>query len=238
MIEMERIGKVFRTDLVETHALRNFSLDVQPGQFVAITGHSGSGKTTFLNVAGLLEEFDTGRYRLDGQDVSRLTDTQRSRIRNEKIGFIFQGFNLIPDLDIRDNVEAPLHYRRMPAAERKERIDAALERVGLISRMRHLPSQLSGGQQQRVAIARAIAGDPRVILADEPTGNLDTTMSNQIMDLLEAINAAGTTILMVTHNPELAQRAHRQIHIVDGQIDEIREMSRPEASAVTVQAPF
>jgi putative ABC transport system ATP-binding protein len=238
MIEMERIGKVFRTDLVETHALRNFSLDVQPGQFVAITGHSGSGKTTFLNVAGLLEEFDTGRYRLDGQDVSRLTDTQRSRIRNEKIGFIFQGFNLIPDLDIRDNVEAPLHYRRMPAAERKERIDAALERVGLISRMRHLPSQLSGGQQQRVAIARAIAGDPRVILADEPTGNLDTTMSNQIMDLLEAINAAGTTILMVTHNPELAQRAHRQIHIVDGQIDEIREMRRAESGSVTASAPF
>jgi putative ABC transport system ATP-binding protein len=238
MIEMERIGKVFRTDLVETHALRNFSLNVQPGEFVAITGHSGSGKTTFLNVAGLLEEFDTGRYKLDGEDVSRLTDSQRSRIRNEKIGFIFQGFNLIPDLDIRDNVEAPLHYRRMPAAERKERIDAALERVGLMSRTRHLPSQLSGGQQQRVAIARAIAGDPRVILADEPTGNLDTTMSNQIMDLLEAINAAGTTILMVTHNPELAQRAHRQIHIVDGQIDEIREMTRPEAASVTASAPF
>jgi putative ABC transport system ATP-binding protein len=238
MIEMENVGKVFRTELVETHALRNFSLKVDPGEFVAITGHSGSGKTTFLNVAGLLEEFNTGRYKLDGQDVSRLTDTQRSRIRNEKIGFIFQGFNLIPDLDIRDNVEAPLHYRRMPGAERKERIDAALERVGLMSRMRHLPSQLSGGQQQRVAIARAIAGDPRVILADEPTGNLDTTMSNQIMDLLEAINAAGTTILMVTHNPELAERAHRRIHIVDGQIDEIREMSRASARPATVSAPF
>jgi putative ABC transport system ATP-binding protein len=238
MIEMENVGKVFRTELVETHALRNFSLKVDPGEFVAITGHSGSGKTTFLNVAGLLEEFNTGRYKLDGQDVSRLTDTQRSRIRNEKIGFIFQGFNLIPDLDIRDKVEAPLHYRRMPGAERKERIDAALERVGLMSRMRHLPSQLSGGQQQRVAIARAIAGDPRVILADEPTGNLDTTMSNQIMDLLEAINAAGTTILMVTHNPELAERAHRRIHIVDGQIDEIREMSRASARPATVSAPF
>jgi putative ABC transport system ATP-binding protein len=238
MIEMEQIGKVFRTDLVETHALRNFSLEVQPGQFVAITGHSGSGKTTFLNVCGLLEEFDTGRYRLDGEDVSRLTDTQRSRIRNEKIGFIFQGFNLIPDLDIYDNVEAPLHYRRMPAAERKERITAALERVGLMSRMRHLPSQLSGGQQQRAAIARAIAGDPRVILADEPTGNLDTTMSNQIMELLEAINAAGTTILMVTHNPELADRAHRRIHIVDGQIDEVREIhaagATPANAAATV----
>jgi putative ABC transport system ATP-binding protein len=238
MIEMDKVGKVFRTDLVETHALRNFSLKVDPGEFVAITGHSGSGKTTFLNVAGLLEEFDSGRYELDGQDVSRLTDTQRSRIRNEKIGFIFQGFNLIPDLDIRDNVEAPLHYRRMSAAERKERIDAALERVGLVSRMRHLPSQLSGGQQQRVAIARAIAGDPRVILADEPTGNLDTTMSNQIMELLELINAAGTTILMVTHNPELAERAHRQIHIVDGQIDAIREMKRATPAATPASAPF
>jgi len=221
MIEMDKISKVFRTDLVETHALRQFSLQVEAGEFVAITGHSGSGKTTFLNVAGLLEEFNSGRYMLDGQDVSRLSDNERSRIRNEKIGFIFQGFNLIPDLDIYDNVDAPLHYRRMPAAERKKRITASLERVGLTARMKHLPSQLSGGQQQRAAIARAITGDPRVILADEPTGNLDTTMSNQIMELLEAINAGGTTILMVTHNPELAQRAHRQIHIVDGRIDQI-----------------
>jgi putative ABC transport system ATP-binding protein len=221
MIEMENVSKVFRTEVVETHALRNLTLTVEPGEFVAITGHSGSGKTTFLNVAGLLEEFDGGRYLLDGQDVSRLSDNERSRIRNEKIGFIFQGFNLIPDLDIYDNVDAPLHYRRMPGVERKKRITASLERVGLTSRMKHLPSQLSGGQQQRAAIARAITGDPRVILADEPTGNLDTTMSNQIMELLESINGGGTTILMVTHNPELAQRAHRQVHIVDGQIDRI-----------------
>jgi putative ABC transport system ATP-binding protein len=229
MIEMHNVGKVFRTDVVETHALRNFSLEVEPGEFVAITGHSGSGKTTFLNVAGLLEELDSGRYIFDGQDVSKLTDNQRSRIRNEKIGFIFQGFNLIPDLNIYDNVEAPLHYRRMPAAERRRRILASLERVGLSSRVRHIPSQLSGGQQQRAAIARAIAGEPRVILADEPTGNLDTTMSNQIMELLLQIIAAGTTILMVTHNPELATQAHRQIHIVDGKIDQIHQFNTLKA---------
>ena len=221
MIDMHFVRKVFRTDVVETHALRDLTLKVEPGEFVAITGHSGSGKTTFLNVAGLLEELDGGRYTLDGQDVSRLTDSQRSRIRNQKIGFIFQGFNLIPDLNVYHNVEAPLHYRSMPGPERHRRITAALDRVGLSTRMKHLPSQLSGGQQQRVAIARAICGDPRVILADEPTGNLDTTMSDQIMDLLMEINAAGTTILMVTHNPELAQRVHRQFHIVDGQIDRI-----------------
>ncbi|MBS0419802.1 MAG: ABC transporter ATP-binding protein [Proteobacteria bacterium] len=221
MIEMQNVSKVFRTEVVQTHALRDLTLKVEAGEFVAITGHSGSGKTTFLNVAGLLEELDGGRYTFDGQDVSRLTDNQRSRIRNEKIGFIFQGFNLIPDLNIYHNIEAPLHYRRMPGAERHRRITAALQRVGLTTRMKHIPSQLSGGQQQRVAIARAICGDPRVILADEPTGNLDTTMSDQIMDLLMEINAAGTTILMVTHNPELAQRVHRQLHIVDGKIDQI-----------------
>jgi putative ABC transport system ATP-binding protein len=238
MIEMHNVGKVFRTDVVETHALRNFSLKVEPGEFVAITGHSGSGKTTFLNVAGLLEELDSGRYVIDGQDVSRLTDNQRSRIRNEKIGFIFQGFNLIPDLNIYDNVEAPLHYRRMPGAERKRRILSSLERVGLAARMKHIPSQLSGGQQQRAAIARAISGEPRVILADEPTGNLDTAMSNSIMELLLQINAAGTTILMVTHNPELAQRAHRQIHIVDGKIDQIHHFNpmRPVQSGSAAAA--
>ncbi len=224
MIEMHDVSKVFRTDTVETHALRALSLQVAPGEFVAITGYSGSGKTTFLNVAGLLEEFDSGTYIFDGQDVSRLTDNQRSRIRNEKIGFIFQGFNLIPDLNVYHNIEAPLHYRRMSGSERHRRITAALDRVGLTTRMKHIPSQMSGGQQQRVAIARAICGDPRVILADEPTGNLDTTMSDQIMDLLAEINASGTTILMVTHNPELALRVHRQFHIVDGKIDRIREL--------------
>jgi putative ABC transport system ATP-binding protein len=221
MIEMHNVSKVFRTDTVETHALRGLTLTVEAGEFVAITGHSGSGKTTFLNVAGLLEEFDGGRYTLDHQDISGLSDSKRSRIRNEKFGFIFQGFNLIPDFNLYHNVAEPLHYRSMSASERHRRVTEALERVGLGKRMEHLPSQLSGGQQQRAAIARAIAGDPLVIFADEPTGNLDTTMSGQIMDMLESINSAGTTILMVTHNPELAQRAHRQLHIIDGQVEHV-----------------
>ena len=236
MLEMHNISKIFRADLIETHALRDFSLNVNAGEFVAVTGPSGSGKTTFLNVAGLLESFDTGKYLLDGADVSHLSDDERSRLRNEKIGFIFQGFNLIPDLNIYDNVDAPLHYRRMPGAERHRRITASLERVGLTARMKHIPAQLSGGQQQRAAIARAISGEPRVILADEPTGNLDTTMSNQIMELLQSINAGGTTILMVTHNPELAQKAHRQVHIVDGQIDQIHEFNPLRAAEAAVGA--
>jgi len=218
MIELRSVSKIFRTDIVETYALRKFGLSIGAGEFVAITGHSGSGKTTLLNVAGLLEEFDTGTYHLDGEDVSTLSDNQRSHIRNQKIGFVFQGFNLIPNLNIFDNVDAPLQYRRLPAAERRRRVMDSLEKVGLTSRMRHFPAQLSGGQQQRAAIARAICGEPRVILADEPTGNLDTTMSSQIMDLLEAINVQGTTIVLVTHNNELAQRAQRTIHMADGQI--------------------
>jgi putative ABC transport system ATP-binding protein len=218
MLKMQGISKMYRTDLIETHALRDFSLEVRSGQFVAVSGPSGSGKTTFLNVAGLLETFDTGVYELDGKDVSRLSDDARSRLRNEKIGFIFQGFNLIPDLDIYDNVDVPLRYRRMKSSERQARITKALELVGLASRTRHLPSQLSGGQQQRVAIARAIAGDPALILADEPTGNLDSLMARQVMDLLEQINEMGTTIVLVTHDPELARRAQRNIHIVDGMV--------------------
>jgi putative ABC transport system ATP-binding protein len=218
MIELKSVSKIFRTDIVETHALRDFDLSVNAGEFVAITGHSGSGKTTLLNVAGLLEEFDAGTYRLDGEDVSTLSDNHRSHIRNQKIGFVFQAFNLIPNLNICDNVDAPLQYRRMPAAERRRRVKDSLERVGLTSRMHHYPAQLSGGQQQRAAIARAIGGEPRVILADEPTGNLDSIMSSQIMDLLDSINASGTTILMVTHNNELANRAQRKVQMVDGTI--------------------
>jgi putative ABC transport system ATP-binding protein len=221
MLKMQNVGKVYRTDLIETHALRDFSLEVAAGEFVAVTGPSGSGKTTFLNVAGLLETFDSGEYWLDGSDVSRLSDDARSRLRNEKIGFIFQSFNLLPDLNIYDNVDVPLRYRRLKASDRHERITSALELVGLASRIKHMPSQLSGGQQQRVAIARAIAGDPAFLLADEPTGNLDSLMARQVMDLLEQINEMGTTIILVTHDPELARRAHRNIHVVDGQISDL-----------------
>jgi len=227
---MHDISKIYRTDLIETYALRNFSLAVAAGEFVAVTGPSGSGKTTFLNVAGLLEDFDSGSYQLDGTNVRALSDDARSRLRNERIGFIFQSFNLIPDLNVYDNVDVPLRYRRLTARDRNERISSALELVGLASRMKHLPAQLSGGQQQRVAIARAIAGDPAFLLADEPTGNLDSLMSRQVMDLLEQINEMGTTILLVTHDPELARRAQRNVHLVDGQISDFRAYE-PRAAA-------
>ena len=229
MLKMTNIRKVYRTDLIETHALSEFSLHVKTGEFVAVMGPSGSGKTTFLNVAGLLDTFEGGDYLLDGENVSRLGDDQMSRIRNRKIGFVFQTFNLIPDLHVFDNVDVPLRYRGLPAADRKARIEKALELVGLSSRARHLPSQLSGGQQQRVAIARVLAGDPRLILADEPTGNLDSLMTREIMDLLERINEQGTTIVMVTHSPECAARAQRQIHLLDGKVvdlDAVPSLSR------------
>jgi len=236
MLKMRNISKIFRTDLIETHALRDFSLEVAAGEFIAVTGPSGSGKTTFLNVAGLLETFDTGTYELDGADVSGLSDDKRSRLRNEKIGFIFQGFNLIPDLDVYDNVDVPLRYRRLKTADRHERISSALELVGLGSRTKHMPSQLSGGQQQRVAIARAIAGDPAFLLADEPTGNLDSLMARQVMDLLEQINEMGTTIVLVTHDPELARRAQRNVHVVDGQISDFKAYEPRVATAATAQS--
>lgn len=220
MLQMSDIQKIYRTELVETHALRKISLSVTEGEFVAVTGPSGSGKTTFLNIAGLLESFEHGTFLLDGKDVSHLNDDDRSTYRNEKIGFIFQSFNLIPDLNLFENVDVPLRYRRFPANERKERIESALETVGLASRMKHLPAQLSGGQQQRVAIARALAGDPRLLLADEPTGNLDSTMAGQVMELLEQIHSGGTTIVMVTHDPDLAERADRNIHLIDGSVSE------------------
>jgi putative ABC transport system ATP-binding protein len=218
MLSMQNVSMVYRTETVETHALRDFSLQVDEGEFVSVSGPSGSGKTTFLNIAGLLEEFSSGTYQLDGKDTSSLGDTERSRLRNEKIGFIFQSFNLIPELDIFDNVDVPLRYRGFSAAERKKRIDNVIDIVGLGSRKKHLPSQLSGGQQQRVAIARALAGEPRFLLADEPTGNLDSEMADSVMQLLEDINDKGTTIIMVTHEPNLALRAKRNIFVRDGKI--------------------
>lgn len=216
MLNMQQVTKVYRTELVETHALRSLDLHVGEGEFVAVTGPSGSGKTTFLNIAGLLEEFTGGQYTLDGVNVKGLDDNARSRLRNEKIGFIFQSFNLIPDLNLFDNCDVPLRYRGMSAADRKLRIEDALGLVGLGSRMKHYPAELSGGQQQRAAIARALAGSPRLLLADEPTGNLDSQMARSVMELLEDINQQGTTIVMVTHDPELAARAQRNVHIVDG----------------------
>jgi putative ABC transport system ATP-binding protein len=218
MLKMIQLSKIYRTHMIETHALRGLDIHVREGEFVAVTGPSGSGKTTFLNIAGLLEEFSAGEYWLDGVDVRGLDDRARSKLRNQKLGFIFQGFNLIPDLNLFDNVDVPLRYRGFNAAERRRRIETALGRVGLASRMKHYPAELSGGQQQRVAIARALAGEPRLLLADEPTGNLDSLMARGVMELLEDINAQGTTIVMVTHDPELAARAQRNIHIIDGQV--------------------
>ena len=221
MLRMHNLSKIYRTHLVETHALRGFAIEVKAGEFVTVTGPSGSGKTSFLNIAGLLEEFSGGEYILDGVNVQGMDDNARSRLRNEKLGFIFQGFNLIPDLSLFDNVDVPLRYRGFNRAERKERIEDALAKVGLAARMRHYPAELSGGQQQRVAIARALAGSPKLLLADEPTGNLDTQMARGVMELLEDINAQGTTILMVTHDPELAVRAQRNVHIIDGQVSDL-----------------
>ena len=220
MLKMQKVSKVYRTDTVETHALREFSLSVEEGEFVSVTGPSGSGKTTFLNIAGLLEELTGGTYELDGRDISSLNDKERSRVRNEKIGFIFQSFNLIPELDIFDNVDVPLRYRGFRAAERQRRVERCLDMVGLASRMKHLPAQLSGGQQQRVAIARALAGEPRFLLADEPTGNLDTQMADSVMELLTEINAGGTTIIMITHELALADRAKRNIFVRDGNVSD------------------
>jgi putative ABC transport system ATP-binding protein len=226
MLQMRHLSKAYRTEVVETYALREFTIDVSEGEFVAVTGPSGSGKTTFLTIAGLLEDFTAGEYRLDGADVRGLSDNQRSKLRNEKIGFIFQAFNLIADLNVYDNIEVPLRYRGLSSSERRRRIQDALQRVGLSARARHYPAELSGGQQQRVAIARALAGSPRLLLADEPTGNLDTHMARGVMELLEELHRDGATIVMVTHDPELALRAQREVHIVDGQVVDLKGPSR------------
>ncbi|MCD9126886.1 ABC transporter ATP-binding protein [Luteimonas fraxinea] len=237
MLDMRQVAKVYRTELVETHALRSLDLHVAEGEFVAVTGPSGSGKTTFLNIAGLLETFTGGEYLIDGVEVRGLNDDARSKLRNEKIGFIFQGFNLIPDLNLFDNVDVPLRYRGMAAADRRLRIEESLSLVGLGSRMKHFPAELSGGQQQRVAIARALAGSPRLLLADEPTGNLDSQMARSVLELLEDINARGTTIVMVTHDPELAARAHRNVHIVDGMATDLQALHAAPSPAAVSRVP-
>jgi putative ABC transport system ATP-binding protein len=226
MLKMTQLSQIYRTEVVETYALRDLSLHVREGEFVAVTGPSGSGKTTFLTIAGLLEEYSAGEYQLDGLNVRGLTDAQRSRLRNEKIGFIFQAFNLIADLNVEENIAVPLRYRGMGGAQRRQRVKEVLQRVGLSARARHYPAELSGGQQQRVAIARALAGYPRLLLADEPTGNLDTQMARAVMELLEELHREGATIVMVTHDPELAARAQREVRIIDGQVVDLEAPTR------------
>jgi putative ABC transport system ATP-binding protein len=218
LIQMDSVGKVFLTEEVETHALNNVHLEIRSGEYVAIAGPSGCGKTTLLSILGLLDSPTDGVYTLNGQPVSGLTASQRAHIRNREIGFIFQAFNLIGDLTVKENVELPLTYRGMPAAERNKRVTEALERVGMGHRVGHYPAQLSGGQQQRVAVARAIAGTPSVLLADEPTGNLDSTNGEQVMGLLQELHREGATIVMVTHDPRYAEHAERSIHMFDGRV--------------------
>ena len=220
LIKLEGIKKVFLTDEVETHALSGIQLDIFKGEFVSIAGPSGCGKSTLLSILGLLDSPSDGKYLLNGTPVENLTLADRARIRNREIGFIFQSFNLIGDLTVYENVELPLTYRGMPAAERRQRATAALERVGMGHRAKHLPSQLSGGQQQRVAVARALAGSPSVLLADEPTGNLDSKNGDAVMELLRDLHRAGSTIVMVTHDNRFARSADRTVHLFDGRIVE------------------
>jgi putative ABC transport system ATP-binding protein len=220
LIQLKGVAKVFTTDEVETHALSGIHLDIQKGEYVAINGPSGCGKSTLLAILGLLDSSSSGEYVLNGRPVHDLKLAERARIRNREIGFIFQAFNLIGDLTVYENVELPLTYRGMGAAERKKRVHDSLERVGMGHRVKHYPSQLSGGQQQRVAVARALAGDPAILLADEPTGNLDSTNGEQVMDLLRELHRGGATICMVTHDPRYAKYADRSVHLFDGRIVE------------------
>jgi putative ABC transport system ATP-binding protein len=220
LIHLEGVTKVFYTDEVETHALASIHLEIKKGEYVSIAGPSGCGKSTLLSLLGLLDSPTEGTYWLDGKQVSDLTLSDRARIRNLQIGFIFQSFNLIGDLSVFENVELPLTYRGMKAAERRQRVNEALERVGMAHRARHLPSQLSGGQQQRVAVARAVAGNPLILLADEPTGNLDSKSGEAVMELLRELHRSGATLCMVTHDPRYARHAERNIHLFDGRIVE------------------
>jgi putative ABC transport system ATP-binding protein len=223
LISLRDVSKVFYTDEVETHALAEVHLDVLKGEYVSIEGPSGSGKTTLLSILGLLDSPTSGSYQLGPDSVAQLTAAERAMLRNRHIGFIFQSFNLIGDLTVYENVELPLTYRGMSADERKKRVEAALERVGMAHRRRHMPSQLSGGQQQRVAVARAVAGDPLILLADEPTGNLDSRNGDAVMELMKELHKQGATICMVTHNPDYAKQATRTINLFDGRVvDETR----------------
>ena len=220
LLELHGIGKTFHTDDVETRALSNVELAIEKGEFVSISGPSGSGKSTLLSILGLLDVPTQGEYRIDGQDTAKLDAVRRAQLRNRSIGFIFQAFNLIGDLTVEENVELPLTYRNMPSAERKKRVADALDSVRMSHRARHLPAQLSGGQQQRVAVARAVAGNPLILLADEPTGNLDSKNGDAVMELLCGLHAQGATICMVTHNPDYARKATRVVHLFDGRVVE------------------
>jgi len=227
MIEIEHLTKVFYTDEIETHALSGVHLKIARGEYVAMSGPSGCGKSTLLSIIGLLDTPTSGRYTLNGKEVANLNFADRSRIRNQEIGFIFQSFNLIGDLSVAENVELPLTYRAgMPAAERKRRVQESLERVHMAHRMRHYPAQLSGGQQQRVAVARALAGSPSILLADEPTGNLDSKNGEAVMSLLQGLHEEGATICMVTHDPRFAAHAERQVHLFDGKVVAEGELSQ------------
>ncbi len=218
MIKLDSVKKVFYTEEVETHALSDIHLDIAKGEYLAIAGPSGCGKTTLLSILGLLDTPTDGDYLLDGEPVANLTASQRARIRNQHIGFVFQAFNLIGDLTVYENVELPLTYRGMPGSERKQRVHASLERVGMAHRVNHYPSQLSGGQQQRVAVARAIVGEPLILLADEPTGNLDSKNGSVVMDLMRELHQEGATICMVTHDPRYAHYAEKTLSLFDGQV--------------------
>ena len=218
LIHMQHVKKVFVTDEVETHALEGIDLDIQRGEYISISGPSGCGKSTLLAILGLLDSPSDGAYVLNGRPVQDLKLSERARIRNREIGFVFQAFNLIGDLTVYENVELPLTYRGMGSAERKRRTQEALERVGMAHRMKHYPAQLSGGQQQRVAVARALAGSPSILLADEPTGNLDSKNGEAVMKLLQELHQEGATICMVTHDPRFAAHAERQIHLFDGKV--------------------
>jgi len=220
MIHLDDVSKMFVTDDMETHALLGIHLDIRQGEYISISGPSGCGKSTLLAILGLLDSPSGGSYTLNGKSVQGLKLSERARIRNREIGFIFQAFNLIGDLTVYENVELPLTYRGMPGSERKQKVHAALERVGMGHRVKHYPSQLSGGQQQRVAVARALGGDPSILLADEPTGNLDSANGEAVMELLRELHRGGATICMVTHDPRYARCADRSIHLFDGRVVE------------------